>query len=229
MLLILAEAIRIYGFLSMRQSLCRYALIFTVAGLVLTVAGSQVLRRVSWILLFMFLMFPLPGIIDNMISLPLQRIAATASVFLLQVFGSGVSQQGNILILNKDVSLGIVEACSGLRMLTAFIIVTAFIAYVVKRSRLKKAILILSSIPVAVICNVFRILGTAMITLYISAELGEKFFHDFAGLVMMPIAVSIIFGELWLIDRLVLLDAGPQDNQVIVRPRSDTACPPNSL
>jgi len=219
-LFILAETARIYGFLSVRPSLGRYAMVLTAAGLVLMVAGWQAFRRVSWILLFLSLMVPLPGIIRNMVSLPLQRMATTGSVFLLEVFGARVTQQGNLVILNENTRLAIAEACSGLRLLTAFIIVAAFFAYMVKRSCGKKAILVLSSIPVGVICNIVRIFVTAMLMLYVSTELGEKFFHDFAGLVMMPTAVLLMFGELWLMDRLVVPEPGPQQKQAVVRAKS---------
>jgi len=165
-------------------------------------------------------MVPLPIVIHNMISGPLQRTATTGSVFLLEVFGARVSQQGNIVMLNENIPLAVVEACSGLRLLTAFIIVAAFFAYMVKRSRGKKAILVLSSIPVGVICNTVRIFVTAMLMLYVSTELGEKFFHDFAGLVMMPAAVLLMFGELWLMDRLVVPEPGPQQKQAVVRAKS---------
>ncbi|MCP4256034.1 MAG: exosortase/archaeosortase family protein [Planctomycetes bacterium] len=209
-ILILGEVTLIYGWLFLTPSVRRYALVITMSGLVLMIAGRQVYRHVSWILLLLIFMVPLPRFIHNMISGPLQMMATTGAVFLVQVFGTRISQEGNIVTLNENTSLGIVEACSGLRMLMAFIIVTAFIACMVKRSRLKKAILILSSIPIAVICNIFRIFITAMLILYVSEELGEKFFHDFAGLVMMPIAVSLIFSELWLMDRLVVLEPGPR-------------------
>jgi len=70
---------------------------------------------------------------------------------------------------------------------------------------------------VAVLCNIIRIFSTAMIMLYVSVELGEKFFHDFAGLVMMPAAVSLLFGELWLMDKLFesSQDSSPQQQKVI--------------
>ncbi|MCU0918610.1 MAG: exosortase/archaeosortase family protein, partial [Planctomycetes bacterium] len=94
-------------------------------------------------------------------------------------------------------------ACGGLRMLIAFVIVTAFIAYMIRRSRWYKAVVLVSSIPVAVACNILRIFLTAMIMLHVSVEIGEKFFHDFAGLVMMPAAVSLILTEIGFLDRIV--------------------------
>jgi len=203
-LLLLAQAARMYGLLFMFESAERYSLVLSVAGLVLTVTGWSVFRRVSWILLFLFLMIPLPGKVHNLISGPLQSLATSGSVFLLEAFGARVSQQGNVVMLAENTPMTVAEACSGLRMLTAFIIVSAFIAYMVHRSRVQKALLLASSIPVAVICNIIRIFATAVLMLLVSTEVAERFFHDFAGIVMMPAAVLLMFGELWLMDILVV-------------------------
>ncbi len=202
-LLMLAVAARAYGLLFMFESAERYSLVLTIAGLVLMVAGRQVFRSVFWIMPILFLMIPLPGRIHNMISGPLQTMATTGAVFVLEAFIK-VSQQGNVVTLNERIPMAVVEACSGLRMLMAFIVVAAFMAYMVKRSRLQKAVLLLSSVPVAVMCNILRLCVTAVLFLLASSELAEKFFHDFAGIVMMPAAVLLMFGELWLMDKLTV-------------------------
>jgi exosortase len=204
-----------------RPSITQYAFVLTIGSLVLLVAGWQVSRRVFWVLMFLFLMVPPPGAVYNAVSGPLQGLATTGSVFLLEAFGTRVMQEGNVVILGDNTPMAVAEACSGLRMLTAFIIVAAFIAYMIKRPRWQKGALLLSSIPVAMICNMVRISATAMIMLYVSVELGEKFFHDFAGLVMMPIAVSLIFGEIWLMDRIIVPErsgdaASLAHNQIVV-------------
>jgi exosortase/archaeosortase family protein len=105
-------------------------------------------------------------------------------------------------------------------MLMAFIIVTAFITYMVKHSRLQKAVLLLSSIPIAVMCNIIRLSVTAVLFLVASTEVAEKFFHDFAGLAMMPIAVLIIFSELWIIDKLIIPKSKPQQGEQEHKPNS---------
>jgi exosortase len=223
-LLILAQAARFYGLLFMYESAERYSLVLTAAGLVLMVAGWQVFRSVSWILLFLFLMVPLPGRVHNFISGPLQKIATTGSVFLLEAFGVRVSQQGNIVMLNEETPMAVAEACSGLRMLTAFIIITAFMAYMVNRSRRRKAVLLLSSIPVAVMCNILRLCITAVLILLVSTEVAEKFFHDFAGLAMMPVAVLLMFGELWLMDKLTVPEPDLQQGQATQAKSATRAC-----
>ncbi len=209
-LLLLVEVASVYWFLAgAHPAIERYFMVFSVVATVLMAAGWQVLKRVAWILLFLFLMVPLPGRFYNMISGPLQTIATICSTFILEVFVN-VSRQGNTILLNDNTTLGVAEACSGLRMLTAFIIVAAFIAFMIKRSRLQKVVVLLSSIPVAILCNIVRIVVTAILMLYGSTDLADKFFHDFAGLVMMPAAVMILFGELWLMDKLVVPDVGPE-------------------
>ncbi len=220
-LLIAAYAARMYGLLFIFESAQRYSLVLTVAGLVLMVAGWQVFRRVSWILLFLFLMVPLPGRIHNMISGPLQRLATSGSVFILEAFLPHVSQQGNVIMLKENTPMAVAEACSGLRMLTAFIIVAGFIAYMVKRARWQKAVLVFSSIPVAVVCNIIRIVVTAILMLMVSTQAGEKFFHDFAGVVMMPAAVLLLFGEIWVMDKLVVPEpiAQPKPTNIVSRKR----------
>jgi exosortase len=209
-LLVLAEVGSIHQLLvGAHPSIERYLMVLAVAALALLVSGWQFFRMVSWILLFLLLMVPLPGRIHNFISGPLQTIATTGSVFLLEAFGVNASQQGNVILLNEKIPMAVAEACSGLRMLTAFVIAAAFMAYMVKCSRSKKAILLFSSIPVAVICNIFRLCVTAVLFILASSEVAEKFFHDFAGLAMMPVAVVLMFIELWMLDKLIV----PESNQ----------------
>lgn len=216
-LLLLAQAARAYGVLFLFESADRYSLVLTIVALVLLVAGTEVFWRVKWILLFLFLMVPLPGRIHNLINGPLQSFASTASVFVLEAFGVRVSQQGNVVTLDGRIPMAVAEACSGLRMLTAFIIVAAFVAYMVKRPTWQKTVLVLSSIPVAVLCNVLRLVATAVLFLHASTETAEKFFHDFAGLVMMPAAVMLMFGQLWLLAAITQTDPKPRKAVVIGR------------
>jgi exosortase len=222
-LLVLAEVASIHQFLvGAHPSIERYLIIIALSGLILMVTGWQVFRKVSWILLFLFLMVPLPGRVHNFISGPLQTMATTGSVSLLESFGVNVSQQGNVILLNNTIPMAVAEACSGLRMLTAFVIAAAFMAYMVKSSPLKKAILLLSSIPVAVMCNILRLCVTAILFIHASSQVAEKFFHDFAGLAMMPVAVILMFIELWMLDRLIVPEPNPHHNEKKIRtqPRS---------
>lgn len=203
-MVLVAQAARAFGLLFYFKSAERYSLVLTVVGVVLLVAGRQVTREVRWILLFLFLMVPLPGRVHTLIAGPLQNLATVGAVFMLELFGLAVVREGNVMVLNGEVSVAVAEACSGLRMLTAFVIVAATLAYLVKRPSWQKVTLVLSSIPVAIFCNLIRLVVTAVLYLVASSETAERFFHGFAGLTMMPLAVVVLVAELWIMSRLVV-------------------------
>jgi len=210
--IVAAQLGRLYGLLFLFESAERYSLVLTIAGMVLLLAGRQVFRQSKWVLLFLALMVPLPGRVHNMISGPLQSQATAGAVFSLELFGVTVAREGNTILLNHSVPLAVAEACSGLRMLTAFVVVAAALAYLVDRPAWQKAVLVCSSIPVAIVCNVARLFVTAELYLLTDSVTAERFFHDFAGLTMMPLAVCILIAELALLNRLVLSDPGPAND-----------------
>ncbi len=202
-LLVVAQAARGFGLIYLYESAERYSLVLTVAALVWLVAGTECLRRLRWILAFLLLAVPLPGVLHNCIAGPLQQLATTGAVCLLELFGVTVIREGNTLLLNHEVQVAVAEACSGLRMLTAFVVVAATLAYLVPRPRWQKITLLISSIPVAILCNLARLVVTAVLFLVASSATAERFFHDGAGLTMMPLALLILIGELWLMGRLI--------------------------
>jgi len=204
MILVVAIALRVrYGFLFMYESAERYALWLTIVGVVILVCGRAMTREAGWILVFLLLMIPFPGRIHNTISGPLQNIATAGATVALETLGYRVIRQGNVLVLGGDVSVTVAEACSGLRMLTAFITVAAVLAFLIDRPRWQKAIVVLSSVPIAIACNLVRLVATAMIFSFAGSGAAERFFHNFAGVTMMPLAVMFLAFELWLLSRLV--------------------------
>jgi exosortase len=196
------------GLVFIYESIERYAFVLTITGLVLFLAGRRIFRQTFWILMFLFLMVPLPNRVHNMISDPLQGLATSSAVVTLELLGVVVSQEGHQLLLNHRVPVAVAEACSGLRMLAAFVVVSAVLAYVVNRPRWQRATLLVASIPVAILCNLVRLVVTAVLFLAVSSEVGEKFFHDFAGLTMMPLAVLMLVGLMWIMSRLVIDEDG---------------------
>jgi len=187
-IILIGQAAMLFGLALLFESAERYGLVLTVVGVIVMVVGRQVSWRIKWILLFLFLMVPLPG----------------SAVFALELFGTTVTREGNVMVLNEHTRLAVAEACSGLRMLTAFIVVAATFAYVIHRPRWQRVVLLLSSIPIAIACNTARLMVTAWLFLVASSKLAETFFHDFAGLTMMPIAVLLLALELWLMNKIVV-------------------------
>jgi len=184
-----------YGF----GSIERYALLLTLPGIVLTLGGWRVLYRLRWVLVFLFLMVPLPGRLHEAIAVPLQARATSIAVFGLETLGFFVAREGNVLRMEESTTISVTEACSGLRMLAAFVFVAAVLAFLIKRPRWQKALLLASSIPIAVLSNGIRGIATAVFVYYAkNPSLSEKF-HDGAGLAMMPLALAILALELKLL------------------------------
>jgi len=196
-------AMRAYGLLYLYESAERYSVVPVVAGLVLLAAGWQVARSLAWVFALLALMVPLPGVAHNLLSGPLQTIATRGAVFGLEAIAVPAVREGNTILLGGTVPMGIAEACNGLRMLTAFVVVAATMGFLVPRPPWKRAFLVLSSVPIAVACNLVRLVVTGVLMLHLSSEAAEVFFHDVAGWAMMPLAVLLLLGELWLLDRLV--------------------------
>jgi exosortase len=202
-LVILAgQAMRLYGLARIYETAERYSLIVTIAGLVLLIGGWPLLRALKYLLAFLLLMIPFPSAIHNAISNPLQDLSTSGAVATLELLGINVSQEGHVLQLNGGTPVAVAEACSGLRMLTAFIFVSAVMAYGVRRPAWQKVVLLLSSIPIAILVNLLRLVATALLYLWTSNHFAERFGHDFAGWVMMPVAVALLVGELWVLSRL---------------------------
>ncbi len=204
--IVLAYFARDFGLRDLYESAERYALVLTIVGVVMLLAGWRVFLKLFWVMGFLFLMVPFPGKIHNLISGRLQEQATSGAVFVLELFGTAVTHEGNVLVLNGETQVAVAEACSGLRMLTAFIVVGCVLAYVVNRPRWQKIVLVISTIPVAILCNLIRLVVTAWLYTLFSSQLAERFFHDFAGWTMMPLAILILAGELWLMSVLVIPD-----------------------
>lgn len=197
------QALRWYGFAHLHESLERYAFIITFAGVVWLMLGTRILWRLRWLLAFLFLMVPLPGRVHNAIAGPLQEAASASTAWVLELTGLRILREGNILLLNGETPVGVAEACSGLRMLMAFLVISAAFAYLVRRPRWQKITLLLSGVPIAVVCNLVRLSLTAYLHLW-ADETFINFFHDFAGLLMMPLAILLLLLEVRLLDLLVL-------------------------
>lgn len=205
--LLAAQAMRLGGVFLSYGSAEQYSLVVTVVGVVLLILGYSAARRLMWVFALLLLMIPLPRRVHGAVALPLQDFATTSAVFGLELLGYLVARDGNVLRLSDRSSVAVAEACSGLRMLTAFLIVGAALAFVVRRPTWQKAVLVIATVPVAILANTLRLVGTAVLYESVSSEVGERFFHDFAGITMMPFAFAVLVALLWLMPVAATMNA----------------------
>ena len=184
-------------------SLENIGMLICANGLVISLIGWSAYRRIWYPLLFMFLMLPLPNRIHAAVTLPLQGMGAQTSATVLEIVGVPAVRYGNVLEVGEH-QIAVAEACSGLRMALAFLIVTGVFAYVIRRPRWQKLVVLLSSIPIAVVCNVLRIVVAAYLYDLGYGWLGQGVFHDAAGMLMVPTALGLVCLELWVLSNLVV-------------------------
>jgi exosortase len=174
-----------------------------LAGLAVLLGGRQALAW-SWpAIAFLIFMLRLPYSLETALAFPLRRTATLTSTYFLQTLGMPAVAEGNVIRIN-DFTIGVVEACSGLSMLMVFFALSTAVAIVIRRTLWEKAVLLLSAIPIAILANVIRITVTGFLHVTVSSAAANSFFHDFAGWLMMPLALGFLWLELWLLGRLFL-------------------------
>jgi len=143
------------------------------------------------------------------VTLPLQQWATNSAVFSLEMIGYDIQQQGNIINLRWNTehpwtTVAIAEACNGLRMVMAFVIICALIVLLVRRPRWLKALGLMAAFPIALLCNSVRLCLTSVALSVLEGPEWQRIFHDWGGLAMMPLALGMMLGWLWILDHLVL-------------------------
>ncbi len=170
----------------------RTSFVFLLAGLTIYFLGWRIFRAVSFAWAFLFLMIPIPAIIFNQIAFPLQFLAAHLASSMLTAFGIPVLREGNIIQL-PTMSLQVAEACSGIRSLMSLGALAIIYGYFLDDNNWRRLLLALASIPIAVIANGFRIMGSGLLGYYWEPDKAEGFFHLFQGWVIFVISIILLF------------------------------------
>lgn len=167
-----------------------------VAGAVLLLGGKPLFNAVWPAVAYLVFMVPLPFQLESVASGPLQAIATKSSTFALQLFGFPAGHDGNVITIN-DARISVAEACSGLRMLVVFFAATAAVTLCSTKPLWERAVVLLSAVPIAIVCNVIRITATGVLFETVGSATAKAFFHDFAGWLMMLMAIGFLKLELW--------------------------------
>jgi len=172
----------------------RFSLIITLYGIIWYLFGRKVALETWFEIWFLAFMIPLPYVLYYSATFPMQLFATKVTVKILNFIGMSAVRQGNIIHL-PGYSLEVAEACSGLRSLISLLALGAIFARMTQKGLPRQLILFLSTIPIAIAANVFRVLFTAIGAYTVSKELAEDFLHELSG--MMVFAVSFIMLFIW--------------------------------
>jgi exosortase D (VPLPA-CTERM-specific) len=172
-----------------------------LVGLCLLHLGWQKLKIIGFALFFILTMFPVPDFINTRIMLQLRLISSKLGVAMIQVYGLPAIRQGNIIDLGFT-KLQVVDACSGLHSLISLIVLCLLIVYFFKDHIWKRAVLLFSSIPLAIVTNSFRIAMTAVLFKYFGSKVAEGFFHNFSGLLIFAICIPMLLLLMKILEKL---------------------------
>jgi exosortase len=192
------------GKLAAEFFLTRISFVIVLAGLCWAFLGYRRTRALAFPLLLLFTMVPPPGIVYNTLSAPLQLLASKLASDIAQLLGVSIYRDGNIIYL-ATTSLGVAEACSGLRSLAALTVASLLLGFLENVSLMGRLLIVLLSAPLGIAVNVFRVTGTAILADY-DPELALGYYHFFSGWLVFVIG----FGLLWLTTKGIRRFSGPR-------------------
>jgi exosortase len=172
--------------------LSRLSILMLLGGIIWTLAGREMLRELRFPLLVLLLGIPWPKVIYNQITFPLQILASKLASAALPLFGVPVMRDGNIIQL-PSMQLEVAEACSGIRSLMSLFTAAVFYGYFLEPSVKRRVILALAALPIAVMANGVRILGTGLAVQYWDPEKALGFFHEFSGWLIFVVSLFLLY------------------------------------
>jgi exosortase len=179
------------------------SLLLALAAICLVAGGWPLLKRTGPAIAFLVFMIPLPYELERNVGQPLKTTATVCSTFMLQTLGQPAIRDGNLILID-EVRLGVVDACSGLKMLMTFAAFSVGAVLLMNRSRFEKFMVVLGIVPIAIACNVLRITVTGMGHVWFTDKNLLEFLHDLHGWLMMPVGLLLLALELWVLRRLVV-------------------------
>jgi exosortase len=188
------------GTLGAEFFLSRSSFVLMTAALIWTFRGTAYLRRVAFPLLLIASVIPLPVIVYNSMTAPLQLLASSTATQFIQLLGVSVYREGNIIQL-ANTSLGVAEACSGLRSLASLSVAALLLGYLECTRLRTRTVVFLMAVPIAILFNVLRVAGTALLAER-DPDLALGFYHSLTGWLVFVCGFGTLWAGVWLSKRI---------------------------
>jgi len=189
--MLFAIGLRILGMLGAELFTARLSLVILISGIVLFLAGRQILRLIAFPIGYLLFMIPLPAIVYYQLTLPLQLWASRLGATGLVVLGIHTVREGNLLYL-PNCTLNVVEACSGIRSLLSLLAAAVAYGYFAEQSTWKRSVLAIASVPVAIATNCLRLVATGVLSYYFGPSVDSGPAHVALGLGFFALALVLI-------------------------------------
>jgi exosortase len=167
-------------------------------GAVVLFLGGWGLVKYTWLpIAYLVFAVPLPERYYVSLTIPMRQLAASVAAFLLNLV-SGLEATASGVVINViykghqlEPPLDVAEACSGMRLLTAFLALGVAMAYLHYRPVWQRIVLLVSTIPIGIFCNIVRVTVTGFIYVMIHPRYAQGVYHDILGMSMLPLAFGL--------------------------------------
>jgi exosortase len=207
-LLVLSMLALVLGVLGAEILSQRVSLLILLAGLIILFQGWTFFRAVLFPWAFLILMIPIPALLINQVTFPLQLLASKLASGLLELVGVPVLLQGNVIGL-AAMPLEVAEACSGIRSLLTLETLAIIYGYLLEKRMWVRVVLAVSAVPIAVAANSFRIFGTGLLIQHWDPDKAEGFYHALGGWLIFVVALIMLFAVHRVISLICISKSGP--------------------
>jgi len=191
----------VVGELATLYAVMHLSLWLVIVGLFMAALGPRATWAVAFPLGYLLTMFPLPQMLQQNLSASLQLLSSSFGVGCLQLIGVTAFREGNVIDLGP-IQLQVVEACSGLRYLFPLVSLALLCAYLFQDRMWKRAVLVVSAIPLAILLNGVRIGAIGVLVEWYGQGAALGFMHFFEGWVVFLVSLAVLFGEMKLLARV---------------------------
>jgi exosortase len=182
----------ILGQLGAEIFLSRFSLLIVLTGLTILFCGWIFFRAILFPLAFLVMMIPIPAIVFNQITFPLQILASKVASTILPWLGVPLLREGNVILL-PAMSLEVADACSGIRSLMSLATLAVIYGYLMDRRISVRILLALAALPIAVVANSLRVVVTGLLVQYWDPDKAQGFFHEFQGWLMFVASLGMLY------------------------------------
>jgi len=194
----------------------------TMGAIVLFLCGWKLMLHLWLPIAYLFFAIPVPSRLYRELTIPLRHIASQFATAFLNLMPNLEATAKGVIIdvmyrgVPLETALDVAEACSGMRLLMAFLALGVAMAYLHERPAWQKIVLLASTVPIAVVCNIVRVTITAFIHIFAGAQYAKGIYHDTLGLLMLPLAFGFYWAIAWFMEQLFVDESqqkSPQEPQ----------------
>jgi exosortase len=191
LLLLLSTPLYLFSLLTQVHTLIALSMILAIVGILIYITGVQTICHLATPLFLLIILIPVPEQLFIQLTFPLQLKVSQASEIFVRFFGVPIFREGNVMNIPGK-SFEVVEACSGLRSMITLLTLSIIVGYFMLKTNTSKGVLLLASIPIAILVNIFRVVALILFYHFFKVDLTGGMLHTLLGLLIFGLALALL-------------------------------------